>query len=207
MKKILWLVLCSMMVSNTFAQRAIISRSSVDNRTRIVGEMPRDPEKVEAERFAKQYGIPVREIDDQGRNQGDQKDREWKDPIVLWIRTILLLPGLYPPIRCGTAAIGGLNLRGKNILVAVWDGGKIRTTHVEFGTRVYSLDSGFEIVGHATHVAGTIGATGLNPDAIGMANQCYIEGYDWDNDNSEMRQAAKDGLLISNHSYGLNSRI
>ena len=67
MKKILGLALCGMMALNAMAQRSMITRSSIDHRARIVGELPRDPAKVEAERFARQYGIPEREIDDQGR--------------------------------------------------------------------------------------------------------------------------------------------
>ena len=67
MKKLLWLALCGMIVSNTFAQQAIISRSSIENRSRIIGEIPKNPEKEEAERFAEQHQIPFRQIDDRGR--------------------------------------------------------------------------------------------------------------------------------------------
>ncbi len=201
MKKILWLSLCSMMVLNMYAQRAMISISSIENRSRIIGEMPADPEKEEAEIFAKKFGIPVREIDHNGRIKEIRRIEGGRHPLFYGTNNINAARTVSTN-KVWNGTIEGVNLRGKNILVGVWDGGKIRTTHIEFGSRVYSLDSGFEIVGHATHVAGTIGATGLDPDAIGMANQCYIEGYDWDNDHIEMRQAAEDGLLLSNHSYG-----
>src|SRR5699024_9611611 len=55
---------------------------------------------------------------------------------------------------------------------------------------------------HATHVAGTIGAYGVDPDAKGMAPMANIITYDWTNDTQEVMAAAQNGLLISNHSYG-----
>ncbi len=201
MRKILWLVLGILLGMEVHSQRSIISNSSVDNRSRIISKMPREREKVEAERFAEQFGLPVRESDSFGRIKEIRRIEGGRHPIY-YSTDNLSAAKTVSTQKVWSGSFDGMNLRGKNILVGVWDGGKIRTTHVEFGTRVYSLDSGFEIVGHATHVAGTIGAAGLDPDATGMANQCYIEGYDWDNDNGEMRQAAKDGLLLSNHSYG-----
>ncbi len=201
MKKFLWVVLCGLMVSNTFAQRAIISKGSIENRTRIIGSIPKNPEKEEAERFAKKYGIPFREIDDRGRIKEIKRVLNGQYPQFYGTHNINAARTVSTD-KVWNGAIEGLNLRGEEILVGVWDGGMIRTSHVEFGSRVYSLDSGFEVVGHSTHVAGTIGAAGLDPNAMGMANACYIEGYDWDNDHLEMRQAAHDGLLISNHSYG-----
>jgi len=203
-KKIWWILLCCSMGIHLQAQQAIISSSSRENRARIVGELPKNPEKQEAERYAKRFGIPVRQIDNRGRITEIMKLENGRHPL-FYSTNNMDAARTVSTDKVWDGQIEGLNLRGKNILVAVWDGGKIRTTHVEFGTRVHSLDSGFELVGHATHVAGTIGAAGLEPDATGMASQCFIEGYDWDNDDSEMRQAAGDGLLISNHSYGFTS--
>ncbi len=200
MKKFFWLVLCGMVAMNALAQRAIISRASVEKRATIAREMPLGPGKEEAVQFANQFSIPVREIDINGRIKEIHRI-ENNTPLYYGTQN-LNAARTVSTNRIWDGSIDGMKLRGKNILVGLWDGGMIRTTHAEFGSRAYSMDSGFEIVGHATHVAGTIGATGLEPGAVGMANQCYIEGYDWDNDNGEMRQAAKDGLLLSNHSYG-----
>ncbi|MEN8203079.1 MAG: S8 family serine peptidase [Bacteroidota bacterium] len=96
----------------------------------------------------------------------------------------------------------GYNLSGSGLVVGVWDGGVHRSTHVEFDDRALILDGSAEVVGHATHVSGTIGASGLNASARGMAGNVVIEGYDWDQDLQEMEAAAAEGLLISNHSYG-----
>ncbi|MEG3837127.1 S8 family serine peptidase [Microcoleus sp. Z1_C3] len=96
----------------------------------------------------------------------------------------------------------GLNLNGSGVTVGVWDGGKVRNTHQEFGSRVVISDSASSFDDHATHVAGTIGATGVNSEARGMANQVNIRSYDWNNDLQELEATAKTGLTLSNHSYG-----
>lgn len=98
----------------------------------------------------------------------------------------------------------GLNLNGENMIVGVWDGGSVRKTHVEFGTRITLKDNAPFTDGsdHATHVSGTIGAAGLKAQAKGMAPKSKIDTYDWNNDFSEATDAASAGLLLSNHSYG-----
>jgi hypothetical protein len=99
------------------------------------------------------------------------------------------------------------NLNGSNLTVGVWDAGDVRDTHQEFGTRVTIKDyAGTDY--HSTHVAGTIGAAGIDPAAIGMAPNVYIDSYDWTLDESEMAAAAASSpeepgkIYVSNHSYG-----
>lgn len=96
----------------------------------------------------------------------------------------------------------GLDLDGAGVVVGIWDGGKVRSTHVEFGGRARLLDNASELTDHGTHVAGTVGAAGVSSNAHGMANSSTLDCYDWNNDLSEIRSAASNGLLISNHSYG-----
>lgn len=96
----------------------------------------------------------------------------------------------------------GLNLSGSGILIGEWDGGKVRTTHQEFGGRVTQQDGAATLSSHATHVAGTIIASGISAGAKGMSYAANLDAYDWNSDLSEMASAAADGLLISNHSYG-----
>lgn len=97
----------------------------------------------------------------------------------------------------------GLNLTGQNITVGVWDGGGVRTTHQELTGRVTIGDNASASGNaHATHVGGTIAASGITPAARGMATGALIRSYDWNSDVSEMTTAAGDGLLMSNHSYG-----
>ncbi|MFP5040435.1 S8 family serine peptidase [Parasediminibacterium sp. JCM 36343] len=104
----------------------------------------------------------------------------------------------------------GLSLNGssanmKNKL-AIWDGARVLETHVELAGRVMRMDSSSYSganTDHATHVTGTMIATGINPLAKGMSFGLQsLQAYDFYNDNSEMSAAAP-SLLLSNHSYGI----
>ncbi|XZF61792.1 MAG: S8 family serine peptidase [Gloeotrichia echinulata DVL01] len=94
----------------------------------------------------------------------------------------------------------GLDLTGAGVTVGVWDGGAIRSTHQEFGNRVTIVDN-VTLSNHATRVAGTIGAAGIDPNARGMANQVQIRSLDWNNDFAELGNNAPN-ISLSNHSYG-----
>ena len=117
----------------------------------------------------------------------------------------------------------GLQLNGENMLVAVIDGAPALENHQEFQvipsvpTRMilrdnvpdYTQLTGDALLGfrkgryHATHVAGTIVASGVNPKAKGIAPKAKALTYKWDNDISKMIDfASNDGVLVSNHSYG-----
>ncbi len=90
--------------------------------------------------------------------------------------------------------------------VGIWDGGSVRRTHQEFnntGTqRVTQPDNATSQSAHATHVAGTIVAGGVNANAKGMAHKAQLKAYDWNSVESEMSTAASNGMEISNHSWG-----
>ncbi|MEZ4386595.1 MAG: S8 family serine peptidase [Candidatus Krumholzibacteriia bacterium] len=98
----------------------------------------------------------------------------------------------------------GLNLVGANTAgeLAIWDGGVVRTTHQEFGGRVTVADGSTNLGDHATHVAGTLVAAGVDPQAHGMSPAAFLQSYYWDDDEAEMAAAAAAGLRVSNHSYG-----
>lgn len=98
----------------------------------------------------------------------------------------------------------GLNLSGSGVLLGIWDGGTARPSHQEFNGRVTVQDGG-SMGWHATHVAGTMIAAGVDPDAIGASFFATLNSYDWDDDESEMADAAAANLRISNHSYGVIS--
>ncbi len=95
----------------------------------------------------------------------------------------------------------GLSLTGSGLNVGIWDGGKVRTTHQEFGGRATQMDGATSLSSHATHVSGTMIATGVDANAKGMAYEANLKAYDWNHDVNEMSKAAADGLLLSNHSY------
>jgi hypothetical protein len=105
-----------------------------------------------------------------------------------------------------TGGSTGLDLNGASNSVkgklAVWDGGRVRGTHVELTGRVLQKDNPAATSDHSTHVAGTMIASGVNPLAKGMSNgQQQLIAYDFGNDGSEMLFEAPN-LLVSNHSYG-----
>ncbi len=112
------------------------------------------------------------------------------------LRTSELHPG-------GDAA---LSLTGAGGTLGVWEIGRPRLTHVEFGGRVIQGDnSGASIDNHANHVCGTMVASGINVNARGMAYEANLRAYDANNDVSEMAAAAAGPLYlrVSNHSYGM----
>ncbi|PQJ32475.1 hypothetical protein BST92_11290 [Nonlabens arenilitoris] len=104
----------------------------------------------------------------------------------------------------------GINIEGQNMEVGVWDGARVLQTHEALIGRVTAgeppVSSGDpDDDDHATHVTGTIIANGPDNNAIGIAPQATAKYYNFANDNSEMTSEASNGMLISNHSYGIPS--
>lgn len=98
----------------------------------------------------------------------------------------------------------GFNLNGSGTPVGrlgMWDSGRVRGTHVEFGGRQAQVDSPGATSPHSTHVAGTLIAAGLDSGAKGMSPAAILRSWDYDGDLSEMPVAAAAGMRISNHSY------
>jgi hypothetical protein len=100
----------------------------------------------------------------------------------------------------------GLNLSGSsNFLkdkIGIWDGGRILGTHVELAGRITQKDNPSSHDNHATHVSGTMIASGVNPLARGMAYEAKgMVAYDFSNDINEMFTEGAN-LILSNHSYG-----
>ncbi|RAP33113.1 hypothetical protein DID77_03595 [Candidatus Marinamargulisbacteria bacterium SCGC AG-439-L15] len=97
----------------------------------------------------------------------------------------------------------GTELTGAGETVGVWDEGPVLNTHQEFTNRVTIIDTANPVSNHATHVAGTIMAAGIDANAKGMAYGASLHSYDWDRVISELSTAAGSGLLTSNHSWGI----
>jgi subtilisin family serine protease len=98
--------------------------------------------------------------------------------------------------------IAGFALSGAGQTLGVWDGGAVRLTHQEFGSRVVQKDGAVTTSDHATHVSGTMIAAGVTPSAKGMSYAANLDAYDFNNDYSEILTASANGLKVSNHSYG-----
>ena len=97
----------------------------------------------------------------------------------------------------------GLNITGEGMIAGVWDGGRVRETHQEFnGGKVTLSDGAATISSHATHVTGTVLATGFSPLRRGIAYGAEAYTYDWNSDYTEMLAFGSAGYLVSNHSYG-----
>lgn len=99
----------------------------------------------------------------------------------------------------------GLNLLGSGMKVGLWDGGRVRGDHVELTGRVIQQDGFATLNDHATHVAGTIIASGVKAHARGMAPEATLLAHEFSNDIIKMAALAKPdqtSLLFSNHSYG-----
>ena len=78
------------------------------------------------------------------------------------------------------SAYENYGLDGKGTSVAVVDGGMVREDHVEFNENGQSrihIEGNYDFADHATHVAGTIGAKGVDKNAKGMAPKATIYSF------------------------------
>ena len=109
--------------------------------------------------------------------------------------------------RADALHIGGIldiAIYGTDMKVGVWDAGVARISHQEFDGRVTNVDGG-ETDNHSTLVTGAMVSAGLKEKAKGVAYAAEALSYDWSRDKIEVAQAAADGLLLSNHSYGIQT--
>jgi subtilisin family serine protease len=107
----------------------------------------------------------------------------------------------------------GLNLTGKGVVIAMWDGDHVDGTHSQLAGRITPVGLGANPSdkNHPTHVAGTMIAKGLNlttntpdPSKQGMAYEATIRSYYYNNPLSQIASEAAIGTMLSNHSYGLH---
>lgn len=162
----------------------------------------------EAAALAKSLGVPERTVFPDGRVQ-EVCGVDQNNQLVAFITH-----------NANAAISSGANLLnaspylldGTSVLKAgVWDGGSGLVSHQEFGGRVVSMD-GAGVIDHATHVIGTIAASGVTPGAKGAGPSIPVVSYDWNSDRSEMIGAASatstdaigasSKLLVANQSYG-----
>lgn len=105
-------------------------------------------------------------------------------------------------------SLTGVNATGDGYTVYIWDGGKIRLTHQEFGGRITQVETTGSDSDHATGVSGVIMASGVNTNAIGMAPQANLKGLNFTVGSTTAEIGYQSNLpenndyMISNHSYG-----
>ena len=105
---------------------------------------------------ALQLGLPLRLIKANGTVQ-ELKDFVGAMPVYFTTHNV------NAAISSGASQlqVSPFSLTGSGTTVGIWDGGGARTTHQEFGGRTTILDGG-ALADHSTHVAGTIGAAGVD---------------------------------------------
>ncbi|MDX1905266.1 MAG: S8 family serine peptidase [Thermonemataceae bacterium] len=167
-------------------------------------------EKRKALAIAKQKGWQPIHILPDGRMAELQRVDKQGNPIYYITQSNLNAAITTRANKLWTGGSLGLNLNGQGMIVGEWDGGPVRNTHQEFGSRVTHKDGVTFTTpngnnAHATHVAGTLIASGVDANAKGMAHQADLWANEWNNDDAEMANQAALGLLISNHSYGYNA--
>jgi len=154
---------------------------------------------------AKELNVPLR-VDGPGQNVSELYDFRGDEPI--YRKTLNVNAAISSGVNSlGTAPYG---LDGSGIRVGIWDEARVRSTHQELAGRVTVMDPSTNKTDsdHATHVGGTIGATGVVTNAKGMAPKVSINSYDWSSDYTEMTSVgaalATDSskIPLSNHSYG-----
>ena len=182
-----------------------VDLSMPGERERVVAEMRKIQEerKAEAERVAREKGWPIRVEAPNGSIREIADLGEDGQPIYF------ITHNVNTAISTGANILQAnpYSLNGLNLILGVWDGGSVRATHQEFGGRV-TVKDGAAAIDHATHVGGTMIASGVAASAKGMAPAAKIDSYNWTSDLSEMTAAAAatqsqtNKILISNHSYG-----
>jgi hypothetical protein len=180
------------------AQADLIVRMTVES----------EASKAEAIQWAQTYGFPIRYDDGQ---RVCELMAVWKDRPVYYATD-----NVNAAISTTADRIRDMvpwQLDGSGVVVGLWDESVARATHQEFlasdgQRRVQAGDAGGSSP-HTTHVAGTIGATGIDPAARGMAPATRIQSFNWNYDASKMAMwtaygpGQSNSIYVSNHSYGL----
>jgi len=181
-------------------------------RSQVVAEMQALEERQRAAVLAKakELNVPLR-IDRPGQNVAELYDFRGDEPI--YRKTL----NVNAAISNGANLLSPTpyNLDGTGIRVGIWDEARVRSTHQELAGRVTIMDSTNSLTNsvHATHVAGIVGASGVDTNAKGMAPKVSINSYNWTDDYIEMTQAGAalaadiSKIPLSNHSYGYEATV
>lgn len=101
------------------------------------------------------------------------------------------------------------DVSGSGVVIGLWDGGLPLASHDELIGRVTVGDGTTAVEWHASHVAGTLVASGVWTDTRGMAPAATLRVCDFDYDTTEMSAVAATApgqgatrIYLSNHSYG-----
>ncbi|MFA7687683.1 MAG: S8 family serine peptidase [Moheibacter sp.] len=107
-------------------------------------------------------------------------------------------------------SIPGVQVTGSGMRAYIWDGGSVRTSHVDLIGRITNKNA-VTINDHASGVAGVVmGAGNASSGGVnsrGMAYEAMLSAYDFGNNIAEIANESTNPenseYLISNHSYGV----
>jgi trimeric autotransporter adhesin len=176
-------------------------------RERVGNEWQR--ERQEALNYANRHDLPLRVVKNGVISDLVKID---KDGILIYFTTLNINAAKSTRTDfLNIKSLLGQNFLGQNMNLGVWDGDHPRVSHREFlnlPNRIIIGDTNDPVFGfHASHVTGTISVSGVDPRAMGMAPMSRIKAYDWFNDIYEVtNEVIENGLLLSNHSYGFDSK-
>lgn len=213
MKQIVILALCVLSIFGLSIMAAAQDKSLLEERQTILNRIRQDAQRLmtnqaERKRLSEQHGFPlILSLQDQKTAVFQYMDAAGKPVYYTTFNVNAARTTGASSLQAGGEL--GLDLRGKGMVLGIYDQTRPKANHREFGTRVTQIDGSTEVLSnHATHVTGTLLATGLNSNARGMANEATGWAFNWDGDISKMIQNGYDpdlrpgGHLISNHSYG-----
>ena len=100
-----------------------------------------------------------------------------------------------------------MGFAGQQMVVGIWDSALPRLDHVDLQGQIVVVDNADPSLfsKHATHVAGTMVSKGtVQREGRGLMYKASLWASDWVNDFEEMIEVASKGVLVSNHSYGID---
>jgi hypothetical protein len=198
-------------LATTYAQKASNKLDFVREPRQVARELENRyaANRQQALQLARKYGWSISETTTEGATIALQGIDERGMPVyhITYSNTRAAITTSTDKVWPDGAA--NLKLSGSHPALAgklgIWDAGRIRTTHQELEGRVVLRDAAATNDNHATHVAGTLIATGKNAAAKGMAyGAANLQAWDFNFDIPEIAGAAG-SLLVSNHSYGSTS--
>ena len=215
---IAFLFSCSLVQAQTPAQRRVITAGYDHNKLQVMARQfaaTASAKKQEALALAKIHGWELIKYNEDGTFDELMAVMDDGTPLYYTLYNVKAARSTRTD-HLHTGGSLGLDLNGQGMTVHVWDGGPTLITHQEFdgpgGPDRVTINDGNTVVipgngnhSHAQHVTGTIVASGVNPDAKGMAPQARAFTHDWNDDLGEAIKAAKEGMLLSNHSYGFRT--
>jgi subtilisin-like proprotein convertase family protein len=177
-------------------------------------------QKSKAEALAKINGWPLKVYGDNGSYQELMYVTNDGYPIYYSTDSNVVAAASTRANYLNTGGGLGLTLDGQGMVPRVWDGGRVRTSHQGFyvgggntTSRITPINdpSGTTYSDHATHVTGTILALPWGTSATilstkGMATKATARTFDFTDDESEVISEIPNGMIISNHSYGVPHR-